>query len=108
VRWIILSAVGLSLALGAPDACAAEVRGSAPIEITPDQSPGHVIHDLGLLPPPANSDNPTPGPASASKMNSAEPVPELATWAMMLLCFIGLAVAGYKKGRRNRLSPGIE
>jgi hypothetical protein len=41
-------------------------------------------------------------------MNNAEPVPELATWAIMLLCFIGLAVAGYKKGRRNRLSPGIE
>jgi hypothetical protein len=108
VRPIILSAVGLHLALGAPDACATEARGTAPIEITSDQNSGHVVHDLGLLPPPANSDNPTPGPASASKMNNAEPVPELATWAIMLLCFIGLAVAGYKKGRRNRLSPGIE
>ncbi len=108
MRPIKLSAVGLYLALGAPDAFAAEARGSAPIEITSDQNSGHVVHNLGLLPPPANSDNPTPGPASASKMNRAEPVPELATWAMMLLCFIGLAVAGYKKGRRNRLSPGIE
>jgi hypothetical protein len=108
VRRIILGSVGLSLALGAPEAWAAAARGNAPMAITSDQNSGHVVHDLGLLPPPANFDNPTPGPASTSKMNSAEPVPELATWAMMLLCFIGLAVAGYKKGRRNRLSPGIE
>jgi hypothetical protein len=107
VRRIILGSVGLSLALGAPEAWAAGARGSAPIAITSDQNSGHVV-DLGLLPPPANSDDPTPGPASTSKMNSAEPVPELATWAMMLLCFIGLAVAGYKKGRRNRLLPGID
>jgi hypothetical protein len=107
MRRIILCSVGLSLALGAPEAWAAGARGSAPIAITSDQNSGHVV-DLGLLPPPANSDDPTPGPASTSKMNSAEPVPELATWAMMLLCFIGLAVAGYKKGRRNRLLPGID
>jgi hypothetical protein len=107
VRWIILS-VGLTLALGAPDPCAAEARGSAPIEITPDQKSSHVVHDLGLLPPPVNSDNPTPGSASASKINTAEPIPELPTWAMMLLCLMGLGLAGIKNGRKDRLSPGIE
>lgn len=106
MRQIILVSFGLYLAIGALEACAAGARGGAPIEITSLKNSGHVVHDLGLLPPPENTDNPTP--ASASKMNSAEPVPELATWAMMLLCFIGLAVAGYKKGRRNRLSQGIE
>ena len=109
MRQIILSLVGLSLAFGAPEAYAAGIApSSAAIEIASGQRSGHVVHDLGLLPPPANTDNPTPGSASASKMNSAEPVPELATWALMLLCFIGLAVGGYKKGRRNRLSQGIE
>lgn len=109
MRQIILSSVGLSLALWASEACAAGTApGSSPIEIASDQNSGHVVHNLGLLPPPANSDNPTPGPASASKMNSADPIPELPTWAMMLLCFIGLALAGYKKRRRDRLSPGIE
>jgi hypothetical protein len=109
VRQIILSSVGLSLAFGAPEACAAgSAPSSAPIEIASDQRSGHVVHDLGLLPPPANADDPTARPASASKMNSAEPIPELPAWAMMLLCFIGLGLAGYKKGRRDRLSPGIE
>jgi hypothetical protein len=109
VRQSILNVVGLSLALGAPEACAAGIApGNAFVEIASDQNSGHVIHDLGFLPAPANSDDPTPGPASASKMNGAEPIPELPTWAMMLLCLMGLGLAGYKKGRRDRLSPGIK
>jgi hypothetical protein len=109
VRRIIFGSVLLSLALWASEACAAEMAaGSSPIEIASNHSPGHAVHDLGLLPPPTNSDNPTPGPESGSKTDSADPIPELPTWAMMLVCFIGLALAGYKKGRKDRLSPGIE
>ena len=109
MRQIILSWVGLSLALGAPQAFAAGMAvGSAPVEVALIQNSDHVVHDLGVFPPPTDSDYPTPGPASTSKMNSAEPVPELPTWAIMLLCFIGLALAGYKKSRRDRLSPGLE
>lgn len=29
-------------------------------------------------------------------------------WALMALCVCGLGVAGYRRGRNNRLSPGIE
>jgi hypothetical protein len=103
MRQIVLSLVASSLALGAPFA-----GGVAAAEVASVENSGHVVHDLGLLPPPANSDHPTPEPVSASEMNSAEPVPELPTWAIMLLCFIGLALAGYKKSRRDRLSPGLE
>lgn len=106
---IIFCTIGLSLALGVAEACAAGVTpGGAIVEIASDHSPGHAVHDLGLLPPPANLDN--PASSSASTVNNAEatPVPELPTWAMMLLCLVGLGVAGFKKGRKDRLSPGIE
>jgi hypothetical protein len=109
VRQIILKVVGLSLALGAGEACAAGTTpGNALIEITSDRNSDHVIRDLSLLPPPANSDRPTP--ALASIVNGAEPtpIPELPTWAMMLLCLVGFGLAGFKNGRKNRLSPGIE
>ncbi len=105
----LLCAIGLSLVLGAAEACAAGVTpGRAIIEIASDQNSGHVIHDLGVLQPAANSDNPIPTPSSAATVNSAEPIPELPTWAMMLLCLIGLGLARLKKGRKDRLSPGIE
>jgi hypothetical protein len=109
MRQIILRTIGLSLALGATDACAA-MPGGADILIISDNNSGHAIHDLGLLPPPPNSDNPTPAPASASTVERSEaaPIPELPTWAMMLLCLMGLGLAGFKKGRKDRLSPGIE
>ena len=29
-------------------------------------------------------------------------------WALMAVCVCGLGVAGYRRGRSNRLSPGIE
>jgi hypothetical protein len=106
---LILCTIGLSLALGAAEACAAGVTsGGADILTISDNNSGHAVHDLGLLPPPANSDNSTPAPASASTVSSAEPVPELSTWSMMLLCLAGLGLAGFKKGRKNRLSPGID
>jgi hypothetical protein len=109
MRPILLYAGGLSFALAAGQANAAELTPSgAIIERASDQDSGHVIHDLGLLPPPANSDNPTPAPSPASTVNSAEPIPELPTWAMMLLCLMGLGLAGIKNGRKDRLSPGIE
>jgi hypothetical protein len=109
MRLILLCAVGLSLALGAADVSAAGVApGSGVVEMASDRDSARPAHDLGVLTSPANSDNPTPAPSSTSSVNSAEPVPELPTWAMMLLCFLGLGLAGFKKGRKDRLSPGIE
>ena len=34
--------------------------------------------------------------------------PESSAWALMALCICGLGVAGYRRSRGNRLSPGIE
>jgi hypothetical protein len=34
--------------------------------------------------------------------------PESSAWALMALCVCGLGVAGFRRGRSNRLSPGIE
>jgi hypothetical protein len=33
---------------------------------------------------------------------------ESSAWALMALCVCGLGVAGYRRARSNRLSPGIE
>jgi hypothetical protein len=104
-----LCAVALLWALGAPGVFAAGVTpGGAVIQAASDHNSG--LHDLGLAPPTANSDDPTPSPSLASTASRADaaPVPELPTWGMMLLCFVGLGIAGFRKGRKNRLSPGIE
>jgi hypothetical protein len=104
-----LYAVGLSLALGAGEASAsADTPSGAVIEIASPQDQGYLIRDLGLLPPSANPDRPVQGPSSASTASSAEAVPELPTWAMMLLCLMGLGLASFKRGRKDRLSPGIQ
>jgi hypothetical protein len=104
---MIVSALGLSLALGAAEARAAlAAPANAIIQTAPDST--DPIRDLGNLPPPADSDNPTPTSASASTMSSAEPVPELPIWGMLLLCFAGLGLARFKRGRKDRLSPGLE
>jgi hypothetical protein len=68
------------------------------------------MHDLGLAAPAANSEDPAPPLSSAPAVSSADatPVPELPTWAMMFLCFLGLGIAVFKRGRKDRLSPGIE
>ena len=34
--------------------------------------------------------------------------PESSAWALMALCVCGLGVAGFRRARNNRLSPGIE
>lgn len=34
--------------------------------------------------------------------------PGSSAWALMALCVCGLGVAGYRRARSNRLSPGIE
>jgi hypothetical protein len=99
-------AIGLSLALSAGAAIAAQAAPNDAItQIGSDST--HPIRDLGDLPPHPDSDSSTPTSAPASN-GSAEAVPELPTWAMMLLCFAGLGLAGFKRGRKNRLSPGIE
>jgi hypothetical protein len=104
---VIACTIGLSLAFGAAEASATPAAPAGAI-IQVALGSTHPIHDLGDLPPPPDSDNPTPASAFASTASSAEPVPELPTWAMILLCFAGLGLAGFKRGRKNRLSPGIE
>ena len=103
---ILLCAIGFSLALGAPGAWAAGVAPGAAVQT----SSGPVLRDLGLATPTANSEDPAPALPSSSTVSSADatPVPELPTWAMMFLCFLGLGIAMFKKGRKDRLSPGIE
>jgi hypothetical protein len=106
---VLLYAIGISLALGAADARAAGVSpGGAMNQAASDQNADPGVHDLGLLPPAGNADAPPRAPSSSATASSAEPVPELPTWAMMLLCLAGLGLAGLKKGRKDRLSPGIE
>jgi hypothetical protein len=104
---VIICAIGLSWALGAAEAGAAQADPAGVLIQTVSNST-HPIQDLGDLPPPPDSDSTAPASASASSVSSAEPVPELPIWAMLLLCFAGLGFARLKKGRRDRLSPGIE
>ena len=104
---VIVFAVGLSLALGAAEAGAAQAAPTGAVAHS-ESTGGDAFHDLGDLPPPPASDNPTPASASASSVSSAEPVPELPIWAMLLLCFAGLGLARLKRARKDRLSPGID
>jgi hypothetical protein len=104
---VIVCAIGLSLALSAAEAGAAQADpGGVLIQTVPNST--HPIQDLGDLPPPPDSDSTAPVSASASSVSSAEPVPELPIWAMLFLCFAGLGLARLKRGRKDRLSPGIE
>jgi hypothetical protein len=98
-------AIVLALAFGAAEARATPAAPTGAI-IQVASNSTHPIHDLGNLPPPPDSDS--TAPASASSVGSAEPVPELPTWAMMILCLAGLGLARFKRGRKNRLSQGIE
>jgi hypothetical protein len=102
---IMACAIGLSLALGAAEACAAQAAPAGAIA-QPGSTARDASRDLGNLPPPPDSDS--TAPASVSSASSAEPVPELPTWAMMILCLAGLGLARFKRGRKNRLSQGIE
>jgi hypothetical protein len=104
---VIVCAIGLSVALGAAEAGGAEAAPTVAVA-HPASAGGDAFHDLGDLPSPSASDNPNPAPASASSVSSAEPVPELPTWAMMILCLAGLGLARFKRGRKGRLSQGIE
>jgi hypothetical protein len=95
--------------LSLADTCAAEARpDGAIVQTIPDHNSGHALHDLDLVTPTANSDDPTPAPSSTSTVSSAEPIPELPTWALMLVFFLGLGLARFKKSRKDRLSPGVE
>jgi hypothetical protein len=100
-------AIGLSLAVGPAEAGAAQ---ATPPGATARPAPtvGDAVRDLGDLPPPPDSDSTVPAATAASTVSSAEAVPELPTWAMMILCLAGLGLARFKRGRKNRLSPGIE
>jgi hypothetical protein len=102
---VILCTVGFSLALGATEARATQAASAGAI-VQPASNSGDASRDLGALPPPPDSDNPTP--ASTSPASSAEPIPELPTWVMMLVLFLGLGLAGFKKGRKDRLSAGMD
>jgi hypothetical protein len=107
-RQALPCVVGLCFALGAANAYAGDVGRGAVVRTVSDRDVGPAIHDLGVAAPTANSEEPTPAPASTMSSADATPVPELPVWAMMLLCFVGLGVAGFKRGRKDRLSPGIE
>jgi hypothetical protein len=98
-------AIVLSLAFGAAEARATPAAPTGAIIHVASNST-HPTHDLGDLPPPPDSDS--TAPASASSVSNAEPVPELPIWALMLLFFGGLGLAKLKRGRKNRLSQGIE
>lgn len=102
---IVICTVGFALALGTTELRAAQ---AAPAGATVQSAliSSDASHDLSALPPPPDSDDPTP--ASVSAVSGAEPVPELPIWAMLLLCFAGLGLAKVKRGRKDRLSPGIE
>jgi hypothetical protein len=102
---VIVCAIGLSLTLGAAEAGAAQVTLAAAIAQPASTAP---IRDLGDLPPSPDSDGTGPESTAASSVSSAEAVPELPTWAMMVLCLAGLGLARFKRGRKNRLSPAIE
>jgi hypothetical protein len=102
---MVVGAIVLPLALGAAEA-RTDQTAPAPALIQTVSNSRHAIQDLGDLPPHPDADGPTP--ESASSVSSAEPVPELPTWAMMILCLAGLGLAKFKRGRKDRLSPGIE
>jgi hypothetical protein len=102
---VIICAIGVSLALGAAEGHATPAAPTSAVT-HPASTARDVIRDLGDLPPRPDSDS--AAPASASSVSSAEPVPELPIWAMLLLCFAGLGFARLKRGRKDRLSPGIE
>jgi hypothetical protein len=104
---VIARAIGLSLALGAAEACATPAAPAATIA-QPGSTARDAIRDLGDLPSPPDSDSTAPASTSTSSVSSAEPVPELPTWTMMILCLAGLGLARFKRGRKDRLSPGIE
>jgi hypothetical protein len=98
---VIACAIGLSLAFGAAEGSAKQLAAPGVVAAS-----GDAIRDLGALPPAPEPDNSTP--ASASTVSIAEPVPELPTWAMILLCFAGLGLAGFRRARKDRLLPGLE
>jgi hypothetical protein len=103
---VIICAIGLSLALGVAEGHATRAAPTSAVT-HPASTARDAIRDLGDLPPPPDSDSAAPASASSS-VSSAEPVPELPIWAMLLLCFAGLGLARLKRGRKDRLSPGIE
>jgi hypothetical protein len=104
---VIVCAIGLSLTLGAAEAGAAQAALAAAIAQPASTAP-EAIRDLGDLLQPPDSDSTAPESTAASSVSSAEPVPELPTWAMMVLCLAGLGLARFKRGRKNRLSPAID
>jgi hypothetical protein len=102
---IVVCTFALSLALGVAEAPAAQ---TAPVPAPRALSnSGHPIQDLGDMPPP-DEDAATPTSASTSAVSNAQAVPELPMWAMLLVFFAGLGLARLKRGRTDRLSPGLE
>jgi hypothetical protein len=102
----IVCMMAFSLAFGAAEARAAQTT-PVPAHQTLSNS-GHPIQDLGDVPPPPDEDTPTPTSASTSAASNAQAVPELPMWAMLLVFFAGLGLARLKRGRKDRLSPGLE
>ena len=104
---VIVCAIALTLTLGAAEAGASEVGSTAAI-FQPASNSHETIRDLGGLLPPTDPNSGASESTGVSSVSSAEPVPELPTWAMMVLCLAGLALARVKRSRKNRLSPAID
>jgi hypothetical protein len=98
---------GLLLTFGGLEARSAETA-RAPGLIHSVVHSGDPVQDLGNLPPPADADSSAPTSSSSATVSAAQPVPELPIWAMLLVFFGGLGLAKMKRGRRDRLSPGLE
>jgi hypothetical protein len=57
----------------------------------------------------ASSDDITPTPVvPLYRWREVNIVPEVPTWMVILIFFVGLDLTGYKNGRKNRPSLGIE
>jgi hypothetical protein len=103
----LLFTIGLFLALGLAELCIPAMAGPDRAAITKvDEILDLSIQDLGLLPAPGSSGASTP--ATVAIESRSQPIPELPTWTMMLIFFMGLGLAVFKRGRKDRLSPGID
>jgi hypothetical protein len=85
---------GVSLTLNAPGATSAVFSAIGSLSVIKDQS------DFAG----------SAGSADSSILGNAFSVggvPEASTWAMMVLCFAGLGLAGYRKAQGGRIVPSI-
>ena len=98
----ILCMVGFSLALGAAEARAAPVSAG----VQPASHSGGASHDLGVLPVASRFRHPNSCPCFECEQRRAHP--RTANLGDDGRSLPGLGLATLKRGRTDRLSPGIE